>query len=113
MQRDRLLLTEIIDSAERIIELVATRSADQFDADRDRRDALLWNYTVLGEAIGQLSGELKAAHPNVPWADPVRMRNRVVHGYWSIDLEVLVTTARLDLPAFLSSVRSIEVSPET
>lgn len=112
MQRDRLLLTEIIDSAERIIELVATRSVDQFDADRDRRDALLWNYTVLGEAIGQLSGELKTAHPNVPWADPVRMRNRVVHGYWSIDLDVLVTTARLDLPAFLSSVRAIEVSPE-
>jgi len=56
---------------------------------------------------------LKTAHPNVPWADPVRMRNRVVHGYWSIDLEVLVTTARLDLPAFPSSVRAIEVSPET
>ena len=41
------------------------------------------------------------------------MRNRVVHGYWSIDVEVLVTTARIDLPAFLSNVRAIEVGPET
>lgn len=50
MQRDRLLLTEIIDAAERIIDLAAARSADDFVADRDRRDALLWNFTVLGEA---------------------------------------------------------------
>lgn len=113
MQRDRLLMAEIIDATERIIDLVATRSPAEFDTDRDRRDALLWNYTVLGEAIGQLSDELKSAHPTVPWGAPVRMRNRVVHGYWSIDVEVLVTTARIDLPAFLSNVRAIEVGPET
>lgn len=65
MQRDRLLLTEIIDAAERIIDLAAARSADDFVADRDRRDALLWNYTVLGEAIGQLSDEMKSAHPRL------------------------------------------------
>lgn len=70
MQRDRLLLTEIIDAAERIIDLAAARSADDFVADRDRRDALLWNYTVLGEAIGQLSDEMKSAHPSVAWAAP-------------------------------------------
>lgn len=110
MQRDRLLLTEIIDAAERIIDLAAARSADDFVADRDRRDALLWNYTVLGEAIGQLSDEMKSAHPSVAWAAPVRMRNRIVHGYWSVDVDVLVTTARIDLPAFLISVRTIEAS---
>ena len=110
MQRDRLLLTEIIDATERIIDLAAARSADDFVSDRDRRDALLWNFTVLGEAIGQLSDELKSAHPSVTWAAPVRMRNRIVHGYWSVDVEVLVTTARIDLPAFLISVRTIEAS---
>ena len=38
------------------------------------------------------------------------MRNRIVHGYWSVDVDVLVTTARIDLPAFLISVRTIEAS---
>lgn len=68
---------------------------------------LLWNFTVLGEAAGQLSDEIKHDHPEVGWASPVRMRNRIVHGYWSIDLDILVTTARDDLGRFLEAVRAI------
>lgn len=108
MQRDRLLLAEVIDAAERLVELTAARTAADFDADRDRRDALLWNFTVLGEAVAQVSEAVKAAHPQVKWNDPVRLRNRIVHGYWSVDLEVLVVTARDDLPAFIARVRAIE-----
>lgn len=110
MRRDRLVLTEIIDATERIVALAAGRSVDEIDTDRDRRDALLWNYTVLGEAVGQLSEPTKAAHPDVPWSDPVRMRNRIVHGYWSVDLDVLVTTAQEDLPDFLAAVRAMDRS---
>lgn len=38
---------------------------------------------------------------------PGRMRNRIVHGYWTIDFEVLVATARDDLPALVTNVRAI------
>ena len=107
MQRDRLLLAELIDAAERVVALVEGHEAGEIEADRDRRDALLWNFTVLGEASAQLSADLKAAHPEVPWADPARMRNRIVHGYWTIDFEVLVATARDDLPEFVTNVRAI------
>lgn len=61
MQRDRLLLGEAIDAAERLVELTAERTPADFDTDRDRRDALLWNFTVLGEAVAQLSEAVKAA----------------------------------------------------
>ncbi len=111
MQRDRLLLAEVIDAAERLVELTAERTPADFDADRDRRDALLWNFTVIGEAVAQLSEAVKAAHPDVEWSDPVRLRNRIVHGYWSVDLEVLVATARDDLPAFIERIRSADAEP--
>jgi uncharacterized protein with HEPN domain len=111
MQRDRLLLAEILDAVERLLELTADRTAADFDIDRDRRDALLWNFTVLGEAVAQLSQDLKDAHAAIPWSDPVRIRNRIVHGYWSVDLDILVTTARDDLPAFLRQIRTIEPGP--
>lgn len=107
MQRDRLLLAEIIAATERIVALTARRSVDEIDADRDRRDALLRNCAVLGEAVSQLSEPTKVAHPDVPWSDPVRMRNRIVHGYWSVDLDVLVTPAQEDLPDFLAAVRAM------
>jgi len=107
MRRDHLLLTEIVDAVERIIDLTDDHPLDDFQSDRDRRDALLWNFTVLGEAVGQLSNETKDAYPGVAWAATVRMRNRIVHGYWSIDLDVLLATAADDLPAFLGDVRDV------
>ena len=55
MRRDRLLLAEITAAAERIVELTADVDSGQLVSDRDRRDALMWNFTVLGEAVGQLS----------------------------------------------------------
>jgi uncharacterized protein with HEPN domain len=87
---------------------------DDFEFDRDRRDALLWNFTVLGEAVGQLSDAIKDAYPGVAWMAPIRMRNRIVHGYSSIDLDVLVTTAADDLPGFAVDVRAVlaQVSSE-
>jgi len=107
MRRDRVLLAEILEAGERIVAVVADRSSADFEDDLDRRDALLWNFTVLGEAVARLSDELRDDHPEIGWASPVRMRNRIVHGYWSIDLDILVTTARDDLGGFLEAVRSL------
>ena len=55
MQRDVLLLTEMVEAGERIIELVSGRSASDLESNRDVRDALLWNFTVLGEAASLTS----------------------------------------------------------
>jgi uncharacterized protein with HEPN domain len=107
MQRDILLLTEMIDAAEQARQLTADTTARQLEADRQRRDALLWNFTVLGEAAGQLSAEVKDKFPDIAWQQPIRLRNRIVHGYWSIDLEVLHTTATEQLPAFAASLRYV------
>jgi len=43
--------------------------------------------------------------PEVAWQQPVRLRNRIIHGYWSIDLQVLHTTAGKQLPAFTENLR--------
>jgi len=104
MRPDRLALAEIMDAAEQIIALTAGMSVADIESDRTVRDALLWNFTVLGEAVAQVSDETKAAAPDVEWREPGRIRNRIVHGYWSADLEVLLATARADIPRFLASV---------
>jgi uncharacterized protein with HEPN domain len=80
MQRDRLLIAEMIDAAQRVIELVGAATADDVDADRTRREALLWNFTVLGEAASKVSDQTRALGPDIPWRDPIRVRNRIVHG---------------------------------
>ena len=62
---------------------------------------------MLGKAAGQLSAEVKDKFPEIAWQQPIRLRNRIVHGYWSIDLEVLHTTATEQLPAFTASLRHV------
>ena len=75
MQRDVLLLTEMVDAAEQAHRLTADITVSQLEADRQRRDALPWNFTVLGEAAGQLSAEVKDKFPDMPWQQPIRLRN--------------------------------------
>src|SRR5215831_5732648 len=70
-----------------------------------QRDILL--LTEMVDAAEQLSAELKDRFPDITWQQPMRLRNRIVHGYWSIDLEVLHTTATEQLPAFAASLRSV------
>lgn len=113
MRRELLLIGQMIEAAEQARTLVAGIELADLEADRQRRDALLWNFTVLGEAATQLDGEVKARFPEISWAQPTRLRNRVVHGYWSIDLEILHTTAVDLLPAFVDQLRSALAALET
>ena len=82
-------------------------SVEQLAADRIRRDALLWNFTVLGEAAAQLSDELRQEFASVAWRQPARLRNRIVHVYWSIDLDVVHATAQERLPGFTDDLRRV------
>lgn len=110
MQRDVLLLAEMIGAAEQAQALAEGVTADDLAADRQRRDALLWNFTVLGEAAGQLSDDVRKQFPAVNWQQPARLRNRIVHGYWSIDIDILHTTATRQLPKFATTLREVLAS---
>ncbi|QDO89537.1 DUF86 domain-containing protein [Ornithinimicrobium ciconiae] len=104
MRRELLLLREMRDAAVAIRELVGDRDAEQVELDAMRRSALLWHFTVLGEAASQVRQGTKNAHPDIAWRAATRLRNRIVHGYWNIDVETLVGTASEDLPRMIAQL---------
>jgi uncharacterized protein with HEPN domain len=106
MQRDLLFLAEMIDAADQAHGIARETSVEDLGKDRRLRDALAWNFTVLGEAAAKISDETKARFPDVPWHQPIRLRNRIVHGYWSIDLDLLHTTASEQLVEFIDLLRA-------
>ena len=110
MRRDLLLLDEMIEAAERVQALCDGVTADDLETDRLRRDAVLWNFTVLGEAAGQLSEDLRSDHAEVAWRRPIELRHRIVHGYWSIDTAILVSTAQHDLARFVDDLRAVRAA---
>lgn len=111
MRRDAVLIAEMIDAAERAIEILGDRSGDELAGELLRRDALLWNMTVLGEAAAQVSDATKTANPDVEWRPPSQLRNRIVHGYWEVDLDVVAATVRHDLPPLVADLRALEMEP--
>jgi uncharacterized protein with HEPN domain len=80
MRPDILLISEMIDAAEQARQLAAGVSATELERDRQRRDALLWNFTVLGEAAARLSGDTQERFPDVQWQQPARLQRRSARG---------------------------------
>jgi uncharacterized protein with HEPN domain len=97
----------MIDAAEQARHLAVRGKRNRAATGPAAPDALLWNFTVLGEAAARLSGDTQARFPDVQWQQPARLRNRVVHGYWSIDVEILHNTATEQLPQFISDLRAV------
>lgn len=59
---------------------------------------------IIGEAAKQLSAAGRARDPGVAWDDAARMRDRLVHHYFDVDLDVLWATLTEDLPALLDAI---------
>lgn len=104
MRRELLLLREMRDAAVTICDLVGERGAEEIEREPLRRSALLWHFTVLGEAASQIPVDVRDSHPRVAWRAATRLRNRIVHGYWDIDIETLVVTAVDDLPHMIGGL---------
>lgn len=107
MPREVLFVQEMIEAAERICESVGELTVDELAADPLRRDAVKWNYMVLGEAANQLPAELKASYPGIEWSKPTQLRNKIVHGYWDISIQILHNTANEVLPTFTEQLKQL------
>lgn len=67
---------------------------------------------IVGEAAAQVSRDTRQAHPDIPWRDIIAMRNRLVHAYFEINLELVWRTVRHDLPDLIARLGPL-VPPET
>ena len=78
-----------------------------FLEDEKTQDAVVRNFEILGEAAHNVElhhAAFAAAHPGVPWALMYTMRNRVAHGYFKVDYELVWKTIHADLPGLRAQV---------
>ncbi len=67
--------------------------------------ALVRAIEIIGEAASKISPEGKAETSAVPWSSLVGMRNRLIHAYFDVDLDILWNTATVSLPELLALLR--------
>jgi uncharacterized protein with HEPN domain len=71
---------------------------DQFRADIRTQDAVIRNIEIIGEAVKGLSAPLRERYPEVPWKNMAGVRDRLIHGYFGINLDIVWDIATVELP---------------
>lgn len=109
MQRDaRTMLLDAIASGERIEAWTRTISREAFFEDRRTQAAVEREFEIIGEAMSRLRREFPAVAAEIPeLREVIDFRNLLSHGYDSVDLRVVWSLARHELPALLSALRGI------
>lgn len=106
---DVVLLGHMLEAVHRIGAYLEGVVEQEFWRDTEKQDAVLRQLQVLGEAARKVSAALRDAHPEVPWHQIAGMRNKVVHEYFVVDLEVVWETALVDIPAIRPALERIHV----
>lgn len=101
---DLVRIAHLREAAEKALRFSQGASRQTLEDDEVLRLALTKLVEIVGEAAEQVSEPTRQVHPLVPWSAAARMRDRLVHHYFAIDLEVLWATITEDLPALLASL---------
>ncbi len=72
-------------------------SYDQFCADRKTINAVVRSMEIIGQAAKKIPADIRAKNPELPWIEIAGMRDKLVHEYFGVDLEIVWETARNDL----------------
>ena len=92
------------DHAREAVNMIAGKTRVDLGRERMLELSLVRLIEIIGEAAARVSVEGRSRYPSIPWREVIGMRNRLVHGYDSIDLDVLWDTVELDLPPLITQL---------
>lgn len=104
MRRDQDYLLDIVEAIE-VIQKYTVKA--EWVGDYPLQTVVVHNVQIIGEASSKLSTQLRVAHPEVPWAEIVSMRNRIVHGYFEVKIPEIKHAVESEIPRLLSGVQTI------
>lgn len=103
-------LAHIVEAIDRIDRYVDDMTELSFLSDEKTQDAVVRNFEILGEAANNIEKQHPAyarVHADVPWALMYTMRNRVAHGYFKVDYELVWKTIHADFPELRAQVAAL------
>lgn len=106
-----LYLQDILTSIEKISDYTRGLTEERLDKDCKTIDAVVRNFEIIGEAAKNMPEDVVDKYPDVPWGKMVSMRNKVVHEYFGVDVDILWKTVNEDLPPLKEQI--VEILRET
>ncbi len=97
----------MLDMARKAVSKTEGLSRVAYDSDENLRLALIHLIQVIGEAARQVSRPFADKHPEIPWADIIGMRHKVVHDYLGVDEDIVWQVVSEDLPKLVAVLEPI------
>jgi uncharacterized protein with HEPN domain len=102
---------DILKAARLIRDFSAGLTRAQFNTDIKTQSSVLHQIIILGEAVKRLSRDFRQAHPSVPWDEIAGMRDRCVHGYDNVDLDIVWDVVSRHAPKVIAYLETIVPNP--
>lgn len=107
VRRDSDYLFDIQEAMRRIAEYARELSYEQFREDTRTQDAIVRNLEVIGEAAKGLSASFRKKHTYIPWKQMAAMRDRLIHHYFGINLDIVWGVVTEELPTVAEQIESL------
>ncbi len=107
LDSDRNRLRHMVEAAQEAVGYVESLPRDEFGSQRPLQHSVVRCIEVIGEAASRLSPGFCKAHSDIPWQDMVGMRNRLIHAYFDLDMDLIWQTASRELPDLISRLEAL------
>jgi len=104
---NRDFLSDILEAARRITAYTMAMDYEAFLADLKTQDAVIRNLEIIGEATKNLSRELRDRYPGVPWKAMAGIRDRLIHDYFGVNLDIVWQIVSGELPQLIMQIDQI------
>ena len=105
--RDIVRLREMADAARKAVRFAEGRTRADLDSDELLSLALVRLLEIVGEAARGVSEALRHRQPTVPWSQITGTRDRLIHGYFNVDLDIVWAIIQKDLPSLIADLNRI------
>jgi len=104
---DKEFLLDMLFACEKIIEYTKYLDFEHFSEDEKTIDAVVRNIEILGEAVKNISADLKEKYPEVEWSMIARTRDKLIHSYFGLDIDILWKITQKNIPVLKDKIERI------
>ena len=108
MKKDETVyLHHILDAIDRIEEYTRGLTKKEYLEDGLRQDGVVRQLEIIGEASANLSEKFQEEHSEIPWGQIIALRNRIVHAYFDINLQITWDIVHVDIPPLKKQIEKL------
>jgi uncharacterized protein with HEPN domain len=108
LRDDSVSLRQMLEHAREAIALLGSATHADLELNRVLTLALVQLAQIVGEAASRVSEPKRVQYPQIPWRQIVSLRNRLIHGYDTIDLEILWQIVKNDMPSLVAQLEAAD-----